>query len=283
MKLPIRRGFTLVELLIVVAVIVILLGITIAAYSEWRQDTAETTMKNDLLSLASAMNNARNFSDGYPVVVPTNFTPSSGNVIQLVGATPSRYCANIYSSTLSVTMSYDSSTRAIHDYLCGGVASGDPVGGTVPKAPRNTDLVSDFSGWSLTGTTTVDSSGELILGSNGTAVSPPIRVDAPRTVYVGGDMYATQQSPKVEQRGEYHIKLAYLGSDGSSSAQNSAGYTSNGCARDFPLDTWNVGLKLCGLSGGSNVIYVQITYYSVASGYASPDLKIRKPLVQVID
>lgn len=180
-------------------------------------------------------------------------------------------------------MSYDSSTRAVSPYLCGGIPSGNPVGGTVPNAPRNTDLISDFSGWTFTGTAAVNSAGQLILGSNGTAATPPIRVDAPRIIYVGGDMYATQQSPKMAGRGEYHLNIYYYGSDGVTAVQNSAGYTGNGCAKDFALNTWNYGLKSCSFSGGPNVIYVKITYYSVASGYSSPDLKIGKPLVQVTD
>lgn len=284
MKTPMRRGFTLIELLVVVVMIAILAGITMAAYSHWREDTAKTTMKHDLLSLASAMNNVRNFSNGYPSTIPSNYSPSSGNVVQLVGATPSRYCANIYSTTMAaLMMSYDSSSQAIHDYLCGGVVSGDPSGGTVPKAPRNTDLISDFSGWTFTGTAAVNSAGELVFGSNGTATTPPIRVDAPRVIYTGGDMYAAQPSPRDASNGYYHLGITYLGSDGSTAVQNSAGATSNGCARAFPLKTWNAGLKTCSFSGGPNVQYVKLVYYSTASGYSSPDLKIRKPLVQVTD
>jgi len=92
-------GFTIVELVVVIAVIGILAGITVVGYGAWQAQTAQNAVKSDLTNLLGAMENARNFGSGYPLAVPSTFTPSN----------------NVQSTTVSTTSS--------GDYFCASMAS----------------------------------------------------------------------------------------------------------------------------------------------------------------
>ena len=59
-------GWTLVELVVVVAVLGILAGIAIVGFGGWRERTARNEVKSDLLSGATALKNHRNFTSSYP-------------------------------------------------------------------------------------------------------------------------------------------------------------------------------------------------------------------------
>jgi len=61
-----KKGFTLVELLVVLAVMAILAGITIVGYGAWRDSNAAKVLKSDLNGVKTAMVSARNFGTGYP-------------------------------------------------------------------------------------------------------------------------------------------------------------------------------------------------------------------------
>jgi prepilin-type N-terminal cleavage/methylation domain-containing protein len=65
-KVDSSRAFTIVELVLVIVVIGILAGITTIAWSGWRQNAAKSEVKSDLLTVASAMESAKNFGSGYP-------------------------------------------------------------------------------------------------------------------------------------------------------------------------------------------------------------------------
>lgn len=71
------RGFTVVELLVVIIVIVMLTTITVLGFGEWRGRTARTEMKHELTTVASAIENYRNFNNenfGTPGVRTTILT-----------------------------------------------------------------------------------------------------------------------------------------------------------------------------------------------------------------
>jgi prepilin-type N-terminal cleavage/methylation domain-containing protein len=94
------RGFTLVELIVVIVVIGILATIVAVTYSGWQTSIVKSELKSDLSGAATAMENYRTFNNAYPVSVPTNFTPSpdvtltggssDGGVTFCINATSSR-------------------------------------------------------------------------------------------------------------------------------------------------------------------------------------------------
>ena len=101
-----QYGFTLVELLVVVTVIVVLATITIFAFGSWRQRTAKTEVKSALSAAAAAMKTEKNFGAGYPLALPSSYSPGSGvTVTYKAGGTATSYCLDGVSVAVpSVTM-----------------------------------------------------------------------------------------------------------------------------------------------------------------------------------
>lgn len=66
-----HKGFTVVELIIVIVVIGILAGISVIGYGTWRDRAAKTEVMSDLRNASLAMNNYRNFNNAYPACTTT--------------------------------------------------------------------------------------------------------------------------------------------------------------------------------------------------------------------
>lgn len=107
------RGFTLVELMVVVVMIAILAGIVLVSYSNWRQQTAATAVKNDLIAASSAMNNTVTWSiSGYPSTIPSSFTPGPDTAVTIVNSTATSYCLKGVSQTMTGITYYISTTNS---------------------------------------------------------------------------------------------------------------------------------------------------------------------------
>lgn len=87
-----HAGFTIVELITVIAVLGVLISIVTISVGNWRKETAENEVKSNLTNAASAMENARNFSNGYPGALPSSFTESKHVKVELKSSTSSTYC-----------------------------------------------------------------------------------------------------------------------------------------------------------------------------------------------
>lgn len=85
-------GFTLVELMIVVGIIGILVGLIGMTVANWRERTAQTEVKNDLQSAATAMKSYRNFRGTYPTTLPTSFTASQNVTVTMPQSDGTNYC-----------------------------------------------------------------------------------------------------------------------------------------------------------------------------------------------
>ncbi len=59
-------GFTIVELVIIIAVLGILAAIGYVAIGDWRTRTAVNEVQNDLKAALAEVENARNFGNAYP-------------------------------------------------------------------------------------------------------------------------------------------------------------------------------------------------------------------------
>jgi len=100
-----RSGFTIVELIVVIAVIGILAGIVLVSFGAWRNQVATSSLKNDLIHAASAMESARTFNNAYTLTIPSSFTASSGNTITLTYPDTKSYCID-GTTTQSTTIKY---------------------------------------------------------------------------------------------------------------------------------------------------------------------------------
>lgn len=73
-----KKAFTLIEVMIVIAVIAILAGITTVGWGNYRQGIEEKKVKSDLQMVVSALQNEINFKDSYPNSLPSTIKPSDG-------------------------------------------------------------------------------------------------------------------------------------------------------------------------------------------------------------
>lgn len=278
-------GFTIVELLIVIVIIGILAAIVIVAYNGIQQRAMVTLMTSDLKNAASAFEVDKVDTGAYSTTMPSNVKASSNIILQTTSVPAGQFCVNAYHATnASLLMSW-SSANGLQNGLCDGAVTGSPVGGTVPTAARNVNLMPDFSHWTLTGGATYNSgTGELSLNASGSAKSPLVRVDHPTTIKTGGDMYATvaSASGSLTPKAGYHVSISYFAIDGSTPALNSAGFTGNGCARGFTVSVWSIADQQCSFAGGPNVIYINYTFIGPTGGYTSTDIKMKNPLTIVI-
>jgi prepilin-type N-terminal cleavage/methylation domain-containing protein len=129
-----NSAFTIVELIVVIAVIGILAGIVIVGYGSWRTSTTVTQVKNDLNTAAQAMENARIFNNGYPTTLPS-ITKSSPHITLTLAtsSTATSYCIDGVSSD-SPTNTYDIASATKNQGPLAGTCATRP-GQTVPGVP----------------------------------------------------------------------------------------------------------------------------------------------------
>lgn len=78
------RGFTIVELLIVIVVIGILAGIVTASYGAWQRRVAQDSVKSDVGLAAGSLKTYQNFKNSYPPnLAGTGFAGSSEVALKL--------------------------------------------------------------------------------------------------------------------------------------------------------------------------------------------------------
>lgn len=105
-----RRGFTIIEITVIIVIIGILATMLIFAVGSWRKKTAQTEVKSDLSSVSAAMENARNFNNGYPTSLPTGFKESPNVEVTYVSGDASGYCVEGVSTAAPVIYFIDTRT-----------------------------------------------------------------------------------------------------------------------------------------------------------------------------
>lgn len=63
------RGFTIVELIVVIAVMGILAGITVVGYNGWRERASRDAVLSDIAQASNAMKSQLNFTNSYPATL----------------------------------------------------------------------------------------------------------------------------------------------------------------------------------------------------------------------
>ncbi len=137
-RLSSKNGFTIAELIVVIVVIGILASVTIVGYGSWKSSTLSAAVKSDLNGAVSAMENYRNFNDGYPSSIPTTFTPSNGVTLTVYGpSNTAGYCIDGVSNENPSITYYVSSAKKDQGAIagtCSGILSS-------PSTPANLNAV----------------------------------------------------------------------------------------------------------------------------------------------
>ncbi|OYW41903.1 hypothetical protein B7Z28_01980, partial [Candidatus Saccharibacteria bacterium 32-45-3] len=114
-----RKGFTLIEIIVVIAIIGILASISVVGYSTWRVRAAETSIKNDLNSVKAAMETSRNRDNGYPTVLPDTVKASSGVTLTYISGDANSYCVEGVSTVnAAIKFTLKSATGEIKSGAC---------------------------------------------------------------------------------------------------------------------------------------------------------------------
>jgi len=86
----ISRGFTLVEILLVIVIISVLMTITIVSYGAWQQRVADNSVQSDIRQAIAGLQTYRNFENTYPPnLAGTNFASSNNVTLTLYTNAPS--------------------------------------------------------------------------------------------------------------------------------------------------------------------------------------------------
>jgi prepilin-type N-terminal cleavage/methylation domain-containing protein len=138
-------GFTIVELLIVIAVIGILAVITVVAYNGVRQRAVVSALKADLTNARKSMDIARSDTGSYPTTFPSD-TKASPNVSLSLSQSSDGYCINAQSITYpSIQWSASTSSEAREGLCSGAVIAGSELG----VKPNIITNASFGTGWNL--------------------------------------------------------------------------------------------------------------------------------------
>lgn len=133
-----KLGFTIVELSVVMAVLGLLAMLVIFSIGSWRTSVATNAVVNDLNNAKAAMESARNFGSGYPLTLPTNFTPSSDVTLTYVSGNATSFCLDAVSNSQSTVKYFLAADTA--------GAPAEPKKGTCATGETPTGPV--IAGWS---------------------------------------------------------------------------------------------------------------------------------------
>lgn len=101
-----RKGFTIVELIVVIAVIAILATIAMISAGTWQANMAKQTATSDLNAVKAAMDNAKNFQNSYPLTLPSTFSSSKDMTVEYKYGNTTSYCIEARSQKVPTVVYY---------------------------------------------------------------------------------------------------------------------------------------------------------------------------------
>jgi prepilin-type N-terminal cleavage/methylation domain-containing protein len=146
-----HAAFTIVELIVVIVVIAILAGVVLLSYGAWRTSVATSSLKSDLAHAASAMESSRTFDNAYPLSIPTSFSPSANNTIQLTSPDAKSFCIDGTTSQSASIKYYIDNLTQTQGATAGTCATRTslPIPGVVANVTFTTGSTSIAVSWAL--------------------------------------------------------------------------------------------------------------------------------------
>lgn len=112
-----KSGFTVVELAVVIIVVSLLVVGSIFAWVAWNDSSLRSEVQAELTLASTAMDQQRNFENGYPLGMPADYKQGKGVVVTYKNGTTSSYCLEGQSRSDN-SIRYKSVSGEISEGLC---------------------------------------------------------------------------------------------------------------------------------------------------------------------
>ena len=173
------KGFTIVELMVVVSIIGILAGLTAFTFRGWQQSIAEREVRSDLTALQTAMKSYQNFNNTFPTTIPSSFNGSGNVAVSISESSTNAYCidgVSVSKNNVTLFSRQDGSVKRgtcaggeIVDFLPNGVLSATSI-----SAGLNNGCAISNAKIYCWGN---NAQGQLGTGATSSPVSKPVAVD----------------------------------------------------------------------------------------------------------
>ncbi len=261
-----ERGFTIVELLIVIVVIGILVAIVIVAYNGIQQRAHAATVQADLEGSAKKMANDNTLNGSYALTAGAvdsgKGLPTSAGTTYVYHSTGTTYCITGTNGTSSYTISDTAPTPTA------GGCPGDGIGGVA--AVTNLITNPSFEGNTLAGTISYDAAPITLDSTTAAYGSISALVTTNTTAYPQG-MYWTIANATASTT--YTCSISLKGTTGQTvniagRADNSSGYLGEGygSANLTLSSTWQRATITFTTPATTTTAYIQYRFINSVSG-----------------
>ncbi len=207
------KGFTIVELLIVVVVIAILAAVTIVAYNGIQSRAQISTLQSDISQAVRAMEVAKTVSPDstYPSLFPDNVKASAGVGLSLSASTKG-FCVNGQTLKAPVKRWYRDASSTLQEGVCPGAVIADSEVGMPKNLVRDTNF--ETPGWFASAShTSLANSVRVGLQSDPLPGRPVFVISSTPNAsvtwaYMGGVVAATQITAGETYFAKYYVRRA---------------------------------------------------------------------------
>ncbi len=114
-----KKGFTIVELVVIIVVLALLASISTIGYQGWRQSASRDAVQTDLQAASHAMKQYRNFNNVYPTNEALKNTYSGQTVVTIkLLDSGKNFCLTGVGGNPETTLYWDSRTDSVSETAC---------------------------------------------------------------------------------------------------------------------------------------------------------------------